>query len=115
MGWQIIKQPDGKFCIQSSVTDAFIAWDATEVEVVNFFVEEELRVLERTKQKVRDKIKMLNEGKKPYHQFTLSFEEALVDNLFYGNMSEEVKKDFEEYITQEILEQVELRKKESEE
>lgn len=74
MGRQVIKQPDGKYAIFSSIVDNFIAVNATKEEVFDFFIEESIEDIKRT---IGDKIKILEEGGKPYHQFTMTFDEAL--------------------------------------
>ena len=39
MGRQIVKQPNGKFCIFSTYVDSVIAYDLTSEDVVDFYVE----------------------------------------------------------------------------
>ncbi len=74
MGYQIIKQPNGKFCIFSSFSDDFILTDATEKEIYAFF---DRRARERVRIDVYDIMRSIELGNKPYHQFTMTYEEAL--------------------------------------
>lgn len=75
MSWQIIKQPSGKYCLFSSIIDNVIYYDLKEVDdIVKAFIED---YKEKTKDNVEKKVKILNEGGKPYHQFTMDFEEML--------------------------------------
>lgn len=41
MGWQIVKQPDGKWGIWSTVTDTLIHFDGTRDEVIGAVVGQE--------------------------------------------------------------------------
>jgi len=69
---QIVKQPDGKYAIWSSVVDDFIYVDATADEVILWFGREaKIKVMNE----VKETIQILNEGGKPYYQFTKTWEE----------------------------------------
>jgi len=74
MGRQIIKQPDGKYCVFSSVVEDFIYWDATPEEIIEMEVAE---ARETIAQRVTAIIEKLKEGRKPYYQFTMDLKEAL--------------------------------------
>jgi len=37
MGWSVVKQPDGKFAIFSSIVDDIICYDCTEEEIIEMF------------------------------------------------------------------------------
>ena len=37
MGWQVVKQPDNKFAVFSTVSDDFLCGNMTEEEVISFF------------------------------------------------------------------------------
>ncbi len=74
MGNQIIKQPNNKYCIFSSITDNFILLDATHDELVDFIVEAESKEIQRRIYKILAEIK---NGDKPYLQFTKTWEQAL--------------------------------------
>lgn len=74
MGHQIIKQPNGKFGVFSSVVDDFVLINATEQDIVDFYTEKHVR---ETRLHVAQTILALENGGKPAAQFTKTFEEAL--------------------------------------
>ena len=74
MGSQIIKQPNGKYAIFSSIVDDIVFYEATEKDIVKYFVDREV---ERITQHVRETIESLDKGGKPSFQFTMTWEEAL--------------------------------------
>lgn len=74
MGRQIIKQPSGKFGVWSSVVDDFIYLNCDRDDLVNFFVDEKKKEIEK---QVDEIINKLGKGEKPYFQFTESWEGAL--------------------------------------
>ena len=74
MGTQIIKQPNGKLALYSSICDNFTMVNAEEQDIVDFFVEEQTRDIRCD---VARRVLALNRGEKPYHQFTRTFQEAL--------------------------------------
>lgn len=86
MGSQIIRQPDGKYAVFSSITDTIVFWDATKDEVVDWFVEAELAALERRKQQVAEIVDQVAAGNahKAYHQFAMTWDEALQDDREHG-------------------------------
>lgn len=73
MGHQIIKQPDGKYAVWSSIVDAFTITDATPEGIADEFCKDETN-------RIRDRVfgicRNLDAGGKPYHQFTMSWDEA---------------------------------------
>lgn len=74
MGWQIIKQPNGLYCIFSSIVDDVIYYNGDRQQIVNAFIQD------RTKELVKDCNQLMDEldGKeKAYGQFTMTFEEML--------------------------------------
>ena len=60
MGRQIIKQPDGKFCVWSTIIDDFIIVDATPEEIIEIYIEEKS---EEIKENVYEVVNLLNQGK----------------------------------------------------
>ena len=74
MSWQIIKQPNNKYCLFNSVVDNIIHYDLEDVDdIVEVFVEDYKK---KTKHDVEKIIKILSEGGKPY-QFTMTFKEMM--------------------------------------
>ena len=74
MGRQIIKQPNGLYAVWSSVVDNFIGVNCTAQDIIDRFTEEEK---ERITSSVNETVDLLNQGEKPYYQFTKTWEEAL--------------------------------------
>lgn len=75
MSNQIIKQPNGKWCIWSSVVDAITVYEATEEEIIEEFAEMAAEEVRRTVKWKFDYIKANPDS--GYFQFTVTFEEAL--------------------------------------
>lgn len=73
MGRQIIKQPNGKYAIWSTVSDSVIAWDGTKEEIINYFAEE---AKQRAITKVNELIDQIDNGQNPYFQFAISWKEC---------------------------------------
>lgn len=78
MGRTIVKQPNGKFAVYSSIMDDFIMWDATKEDYILFCQEEMRTELEQIFQYIAD-------GNKSLYPF-MEWREAL-DNivLHHGN------------------------------
>jgi hypothetical protein len=74
MGRQIMKQSNGKYAIWSTIIDNFIASDCTKKDVIDLMVKEYRKNLKVQINKITS---LLDEGKKPYFQFTKSIDEAL--------------------------------------
>lgn len=76
MGWQIIKQPDGRFGVFSYVVDAFVLLNATADDVETYFVQDAER---ETRRRVREKIECVEAGRPrdAYHQFAIPWSEAV--------------------------------------
>jgi hypothetical protein len=88
MAWQIIKLPSKNYGIFSSVIDDFIYIGADREGIVHVYKEE---FGKRGVENVEDILKKLDEGAKPYYQFTMDFLEAVKlrnmrhDNNFDGD------------------------------
>lgn len=78
MGHQIIKQPDGKYALFSSVVDGFTMIDATREELAGYFGDKSRAELEKS---VAQKCNALDNGERPYAQFTMTYEEALAEHV----------------------------------
>lgn len=75
MGRQIIKQPNGKYAIWSTIVDNFIYIDCSSVdEIVTIMVEE---YEQERKKDVEGIVEKLESGEKPYYQFTMNWDEAI--------------------------------------
>lgn len=68
---QIIKQPDGNWCMWSTIIDDLIVENLTKEQMIDFVVEEKTRFArEETEQIFKD----LEDGKKPYSQFQMDYQ-----------------------------------------
>lgn len=74
MSYQIIQEPSGKFCLWSSITEDFIVTDATKNELIIFFSEKKNDEIRKF---VNNTCHALEQGAKPYYQFTLTYDEAM--------------------------------------
>lgn len=88
MARQIIKQPNGKFCIFSSICDNVTWYHMEEQDIVNAWVEEAKKDIEKNVKKI---IQDLNEGKKPYYQNTIDYKE-MIDIIDRVHGKKEAKK-----------------------
>lgn len=75
MGHQIIKQPDGRLAIYSSVVDAWICWDMSEADVENYYAE---RAANDARESARRTVNHVMAGNpsEVYCQFAMTFAEA---------------------------------------
>lgn len=76
MGNQILRQPDGRHAVFSSVTDTITVYDATEEEIIEYFAE---AAAERARDDARRTLGFVSAGesRRAYAQFALSWEGAL--------------------------------------
>lgn len=74
MGQQIIKQPNGKYCLFSSVVDSVTYYNMSAEEIVDVWTEDARKEYER---KVKEITEQLEVGGKPYYQFTKTYEECI--------------------------------------
>ena len=71
---QIIKQPDGRYSIYSTIVENFIYTDLTAEEYIQIRIAEESADIRET---ITDIIGAIGRGEKPYHQFTKTYDEAV--------------------------------------
>lgn len=81
MAQQIIRQPNGKYCIYSTITDNVTHYNMTIDEIVNILIED-------SKKELRQKILNIENGK---NHFSLSYEEML-EQIFEIHGKYETKK-----------------------
>jgi GH25 family lysozyme M1 (1,4-beta-N-acetylmuramidase) len=67
MGRQIIKQPNGLYCIWSTIVDDIIACDMTREDYINMRVEEEKEKITKDINEICD---YLDRGEKPFYYTT---------------------------------------------
>lgn len=77
MAEQIIKQPNGKYAVWSTIVDGFTMLDAAPEQIIAARIAEAVEEIGRTVDKI---VGQLERGEKPYFQFTLTWEEALSRN-----------------------------------
>ncbi|KFG02578.1 hypothetical protein IQ62_01140 [Streptomyces scabiei] len=87
MGQQIIKQPDGRLAVFSTVVDAFIVVDATPEEILDWRAEEAAKDARRDTQRQLDHV-LADEPDRSYFQFALTWEEALTKHREHGGSSD---------------------------
>jgi len=75
MAQQIIKQPNGRYCIFSSIADNITHYNLNKEHIVEILVKEERCRIEKYVGDVIDKIE--KKGGNPHSHFSLSYEEML--------------------------------------
>lgn len=86
MGRQIIKQPNGKYCIFSTVVDSVTDYDMSVEDII----EDWSKSFGDVSEKVNEIIEKLERGEKPYYQFTKTFDEMIT---FIGEVHGKVESD----------------------
>lgn len=83
MGYQIIKQPDGRLALFSSFTDTLAMWDANRDEVLEFFIE---RSTADTRRSVSLKLEQVesDQPRAAYAQFAITWDEAVKNSRKNG-------------------------------
>lgn len=83
MGKQIVKQPNGKYCIFSTVVDNLTHTNLTANEIIKEY-QNQYGIF--GKEKAEKIINQLENNEKPYFQFNYSIEEILeIIKLNHGN------------------------------
>lgn len=92
MGQQIIKQPDGRLAVFSSIVDAFIVVDATPEEILDWRAKEAAAKERERTQRELDAV-LADDPRRVYFQFTRTWEEASeMDRENGGEQSEEPRR-----------------------
>lgn len=74
MGLQIIKQPNGRYCIFSSIDDCITHYNMQPKDIIKQWVKESEQDITERVNKVVEKLK---KGGRPYYQFTMDFDEMM--------------------------------------
>jgi len=74
MGRQIVKQPDGRYAVWSTVVDGFVLTNATPEDIIEDWVDE---YRQNITNEVSNIVAQLEDDGRPYYQFTLTFDECL--------------------------------------
>lgn len=90
MGRQIIKQPNGKYCIFSSIVNNVTHYDMTVEEIIEEWVNQAKNDIT---EKVKGIVSKLDNGEQPYYQFTHSYEDmiALIKENYGKKESQKIK------------------------
>lgn len=83
MAQQIIKQPDGRLAVFSTVTDTFIVVDATPEEIIEWRAEAEANAVRARTRRELDHV-LAGDSRAAYFQFAMTWEEAARKNLEHG-------------------------------
>lgn len=76
MGQQIIRQPDGRFCVWSTSADDIIVYDATADELVECYARMAGEKARHDTRRIIDAVAAGN-ARKIYYQFTMTFDDAV--------------------------------------
>lgn len=90
MSRQIIKQPNGKYCIFSSVVDNIISYNMNKEDIIEKYVDDFRKVATK---EVAETIESIEAGKKPYYQFTKTFDQMIetIKNIYGHDEANEIK------------------------
>lgn len=90
MGRQIIKQPNGRYLIFSTIVDNVTHYNMAPEDIIDLWVERERKQITED---VNKTISRLDKGEKPYHMFTQSYNETmdLIKEIHGVDDSEEIK------------------------
>jgi hypothetical protein len=80
MTHQIIQQPDGLFCVFSSRLDRFSILDATEQELIDYYVEEKIREVRKEMTMLLTQIK--SGHSRPSAHFTMTYDDAVAKDHY---------------------------------
>lgn len=73
MSHQIIKQPNGRYSIYSSIVERIICYQMTKKEIKKYYKKEAIR---KEKERVNDLLNRIESGKSPYYKYALSWEDV---------------------------------------
>lgn len=74
MGHQIVKQPNGRYCIFNSVIDSIIKYDMSADEIVEEWTRQARKEIKKEVEEICEK---LDNGEKPYLKFTKTYNECI--------------------------------------
>lgn len=89
MGRQIIKQPNGRYAVFSSVVDHVVLYNCTVDDLIEEAVKQANEDIERH---IRETVAELEAGGRPYHQFTMDWKEMVrTIKSHHGKNDEDLK------------------------
>ena len=83
MGYQIIKQPDGRFALFSSYTETIIATNAAESDIIDFFGEQAAKHAREVATQDLNDVKA-DDPERAYAQFVMTWDQALAADREHG-------------------------------
>ena len=83
MGHQIIRQPDGKLAVFSSVVDSWVLMDATAEDLGDYYAEKAAADARRDVARIAEHV-LAGEPRQVYCQFAMTFDEANQDSREHG-------------------------------
>ena len=81
---EIIKQPNGKYCVFSTMYNNIVCYNATPEEIIEWWLEE---TKEEITERVNSIVDKIEKGEKPYRQSIQTYEEMI--QLIFGVHGEE--------------------------
>lgn len=79
MGHQIIKQPDGRFCVFSTMVDSIVYTDATAEELADLYAVEAAEKARIETRRITDAVRD-GRARSIYGQFAMTYDEALTEH-----------------------------------
>jgi hypothetical protein len=90
MSRQIIRQPNGKYCIFSSIVDNVTHYDMSVEDIIEEWANESKN---KIVEDVKNIVSKLENNEQPYYQFTQSFDDmlSLIKEIHGENESDKIK------------------------
>lgn len=85
MGYQVIRQPDGKLAVFSSYMDCWAVYDGSPEEIVEWFAEKAAEDAREHARRIVGNV-MAGEPRKAYYQFTMTFDQANAKSKEHGGV-----------------------------
>jgi thymidylate kinase len=89
MGRQIIRQPDGNYCVYSGDIDSFVMVNADQALLLKLLGEE---ARQRTIESTKDILRRIEKGENSHRPFTMTYEEAAAKDKESGRIQVEGEK-----------------------
>ncbi len=80
MPHQIIRQPDGRLCVFSTVTDTIVVADATPDELADYYAEGAAGDSRRQTARILEAV-LADDPRRVYYQFAMTYEQAAEKHL----------------------------------
>lgn len=83
MGHQIIKQPDGRLCVFSSVVGEVVIADATPEELADYYAADAAEKARKQIEKITEAV-LADMPRTVYYRLAMTYEEAVAEHLRRG-------------------------------